>query len=418
MGSALSALITNLGIQPGTPFNVNQFTFVGAVSPPTLITGRLGVLLDATESIVAPGLGPALRTFAMGRVVGVGPGNAQSIFLGDNITGCPNGVANADARQIIIGTDIVQPAGFFNNQDAILIGSRFVFPGFGGNFGASVWIGHDVTCGGAFGVLNAVGIGNSIIVAGGASVTIGQGAHGDGEGVVVGDTALITGAAQAIAIGRGARCDGNNQAAIAIGRGADARAPFAIAIGFQATAQADSSICIGRGTFANSKVDCIILGREGVASLIGDFLVGNGVNHPVNRVLIGPYADTNGTYPGLTWQLTNSNGGVDQNAPNLRVVGGSNTGAGVGGELRFETSDIGASGAAQQVTRERVALLPSTGAVGPGGAILRFSNFADGAGGDVVTWTNVPTLNTPTWLPVLYDVGGGPQLGYIPIVPA
>lgn len=402
-------IILGLGIAAGSPFTIGKYALIVATTPPAIADGRLGQLGDAEQSIVAPGLGGVVRTFVMGEDVGVGPGNQDSIYIGANIHGDPAGGVNSGNHQIIIGMDINHTTG--NTQDCVLIGFGMTFVS-GGFCASSVHIGQGQTLGASgLGTLNSVAIGATCQVRGGQSVAIGAAAVVEGEGVAIGFRATTGTSGQGIAIGKDANVAGGFQAPIAIGLQALAQSAFAIAIGHLANATADSAIAIGKSASVNFLANCIVLGRESLAALAGDFVVGNGVNFPTTRMMIGPLADTNATYGGLTWLLTRSNAGVDKVAPSFTMIGGSNTGAAAGGKIQFETGTVGASGAGQQVTAQRFAILPSTGAAGAGGEILQFSNYTDGAAAGVQTFTNAPaTAATAEYIPVLNAAG---QLRYL-----
>ena len=399
------------GIAAGTPFSATpgDYLFVQQAAPPVAAGGRLKQVQDATMSVLAPGISAALRTFMLGNLVGEGPGNLRSLFVGDTISGPSVGTAGAHSDQILVGFDITQLPAYVTVDRTILIGNtpNFVFPT--GAFGNSVYIGHTLTLNPILGSVDTVGsiaIGNGITINGGTAIGIGSNVVVAAESVNIGTSANGTGF-QSVGIGKAAHLGGDN--CVAIGRRARGGTD-SIAIGFFSdTLTATSSIAIGRDADAGAFASVIVLGRSSGAAQNNEFCAGGAVAYPITQARFGPLFDS--TYAGLGFQMTHSDfAGNNVVAPNFTMKAGTNTGNAAGGELRFQTATIVGAGGARQVLAERFALIPSTGAAGA--AIMRFSNYTSGAAAAVGTLNNAPVAGDPaTWIPIIDALGA---VRYIP----
>jgi hypothetical protein len=271
------------GIQAGAPFVVQQFTFVQSAIPPiqTIATGRLGQVLDAVASIIAPDLLGGAQGFVIGAGSTTG-GQAKAVALGDHLIN--TSAAGQGGVVLLVGGNINQGAATNGVGNCVYVGWDFTLapPGMGGARGLNVGIGVALTIqpSGGLGV-NAsanVVIGGNALQSGSNGVVIGESAIGAEQNTVVGRAALAAApASQAVAIGNGA--DGSSDNCVAIGRRARA-GPHSIAIGFFPDALGDSCVVIGRDGQDAGKNDCVLLGRAATATANGQFRAGS-ATHPI-----------------------------------------------------------------------------------------------------------------------------------------
>lgn len=181
-----------------------------------------------------------------------------------------------------------------------------------------------------------------------------------GEGIVVGDSnSNVTGGSNSLAVGLSSRATGSQATAIgsynvlssgtasvAIGASTSATANYGIAVGYGAT-DAYGSVAIGRSA-TTTAANQLVIGSS--AAAISDVYFGQGV------IYTSPAAYTiNGT----GGSGTNIAGG------NLQFAAGKATGSATGGDILFQTSDTGSSGASLQSLTTKM-ILKSTGFVGIG----------------------------------------------------
>jgi hypothetical protein len=401
------------GIAPGSPFVLGAMLIVSSVNPAIASTGRLRqVPGDPVQSIVAPGVTVALRTFMLGAGVGEGTGNLRSIFVGDNIVGVPGAVVGAASDQLLYGADIVQLVAYTNVDHTILIGNGPTFSAATGQFGNSIYIGSQLflTPTGYADTFGTVLIGNGGRIRGTNSIGIGAQVDAAGDSTMVGKSGLSaiqgTGVGQVVNVGlRGAALGHRARTGddgISIGFFADSLGQTNCIMIGRDTAPGgafNSVVCIGRGTVAFEN-NCFALG-------------GDQVNGTEMRVLrLGP--NTLAGYPGLAVFLPSAAAGNNVAAPTTTIRGGISTGnTAAGGKLAFQTSLIGAGGGAYQALIE-VLRFQSGGTVGNPTVVL--SNQISTVGAQTVTWLNAPGAAGPKNPAGYLEVIVNGVLSYIPFI--
>src|SRR3989344_5735165 len=178
-------------------------------------------------------------------------------------------------------------------------------------------------------------IGNTALANGSSSLAVGYGAKAYGASTVaMGKDALTTNQA-AVAIGT------SSMAAIfgvVIGNAANASSNGGIAIGQNATAVGARAISIGENS-ATTAANQLVIGGPSPYYFNNEVYIGSGVtaNIPVNT----------------TYHATGAIG-TDMTGGYISIAGGRSTGNATGGEIRFETSDAGASGTTLRSLTEKM----------------------------------------------------------------
>ncbi len=373
------------GVGAGTPFSIGKYALITGVTPPTIANGRLGQLADAAQSIVAPDVSGALRTFVMGDG-SRGGASIKTTLIGEGIK--TNFLAGSD-RNIGIGGQIDFSAAAGGVANNIWIGWDFII-GTPTNTSNNVLIGHSITT--TIASAGVVGIGNDCSVRGGDSVTIGD---------------LALGGAEANVIGKQAQ--GNTQSQ-AFGKLAFATGLKAIAIGDRAKATQDNEIAIGPDLVATAFTNAVRIGRSSEVFENNAWgLGGDQANGTEMRVLrLGP--NTLAGYAGLSVFLPSADAANNQPGPPTTIRGGISTGnAAAGGKLTLQSSLIGAGGGAYQAVID-VLRVQSGGTVG--NPTIAFLNQISTPGAAAGTLLNAPVAGNPAiWAEVLYNG----VLHYIPM---
>lgn len=216
------------GIAAGNPFVLLNVLAVQQASPPVVFTQRMGFVLDAEKSIVAPGVLSGVGSFIIGRNV-IDTASVSQILVGDGIT-VSSGVAD---HMTVVGANIIIPSGIGANNSSITA--------LGQNHNFSVAAGHN-------------SFGASVIIGTGASLICSATADGDNS-VVIGDGAIGTGG-QAVAIGQQATTLDNQGVAIGVQANANLQC---IAIGTNASGGVSHGVAIG-GAGAKGGMDTVVIG--------------------------------------------------------------------------------------------------------------------------------------------------------------
>lgn len=405
------------GISPGSPFVLNGALFVQQANPPFAFTQRLGALIDAGQSIVAPGLLAGATSFVVGSGSVDAVGGDHSVIVGNAITQI--GAAGQASRQILIGSDITFPAIALNAQGTIIIGASPTISPFAAapTVGSNVLIGDEITLlgfnlGGGDPQNNVV-IGASAFSTGGGSVVIGTAARAfDATSVAIGQSAK--GGAQSVAIGLNA--DATAAHSISIGDRARAGSADTIAIGwFADAANSDSSIAIGREANTNAKFANIMLGRNASVALDNHCQVGGDLTYPINTFRFGAgYEQATGGVS-YTFGTTEVNGAPNTQGNSLVIQAGHGTGNWNGGSrgIDFQVGLVQGSGATAQPYTSILALHHSNLGIALWG----------GLGATFGSGVKVMFIGNATTVPTVAPVGGAllyvdPATGFVHILSA
>jgi hypothetical protein len=261
--------------------------------------------------------------------------NGYSVCSADN--NCNYAATSGSANYIQNGTT-VQTANF-NVSGAGQIGGNLTVagsissPGVGAN---SEKFGDGATAAGAgtisIGYLASASVANSIAIGRGANV------HTNGNAVAIGYGSTVGGNG-GVAIGQTSSASGFSSTAL--GTGTTATGSGSVAVGAGSTA-ADYGVAIGRGSIASGTIS-VAIGRGAVASSNYTFVAG-GETGAFDNVFFGKgeksATPTNYTIYGTAGLGTNIQGG------SVTIAGGRGTGSANGGNILFQTSTPGVSGAA------------------------------------------------------------------------
>lgn len=223
---------------------------------------------------------------------------------------------------------------------------------------------------------NSLAIGNGAAATTSSSIAIGQNATsaaGGGGDIVIGNNASVspTGLNGAIVIGTSAV---GGYRAVTIGAGA-AGCRLATTIGFGAICGGDNNTIVGFGATGNASNNATAFGH-GASALGNSIAIGlAATNTASNQLVIGSSTAavsnvfigegvTDATPLSTTFNATGGSG-VDIAGADLIFASGKATGSAVGGDLLFQTSNAGSSGATLQSLTTKM-IITETGNVGIG----------------------------------------------------
>jgi len=243
---------------------------------------------------------------------------------------------------------------------------------------------------GAAAVSSGVSIGQAAGVFSGAfggPVAIGDGANASSWGVAIGSGTSTSGNG-GTAVGQGATTTG--QLAVALGNDASA-AQQSIALGAEATTAGNNQIAIGYSATTTADNQLVIGGSTTDASYINQAYLGSGV--------------TDATPQSITLQATGGLG-TDIAGANFTLAGGRGTGSANGGNINFQISAAGGSGATLNALTTVATLQGGTGAANFINVVDSTSafNVEENGGGNLLTvdtvnsrvGINLGANNTPT----------------------
>lgn len=354
-------IIVGGGISDGSPFELDHFLKVSAVSPP--FANSSSRLIERATSIEILGDG------ALSTAIGF---NADANGAGTVAIG--SGVSTAQANSLAVGENITL-----------------------GNTG-QCFVGSISSAAGTYNLASAftgLGMQHSYTLFPSNSVMIGQAIAGGGN--------------SAVAVGASAAITGNGSVAI----GANAQAALnSTCIGQLATSGtggSTSNISIGNtatGPVATNGV--ILIGNRGGAGgtvTAGDIILGHQDNNnsvfSLQLLLGGPDHRANTVVPAFNIRGRRASG-VDINAGDLTIVPQRATGAAAGGGVAIQATTPGAAGAAIQAVATALRVDPF------GNITLCAPAGSYGAGVGVVFLadaTTAPTVN-PAGGGILYSVAG------------
>lgn len=401
------------GIQLGAPATVDGVLFLEQVIPsPFANTQRLARILDASQSIIAPGVNSGVGSFVMGRNVLDPPNGARVVLLGDSITTSNIGAAGTMDDQVLVGAGITMDPIAVNCQQMVVVGGNVSWvlnpaqPYTGGD--VMVGYGHVAKSSVLEGATNITCIGQSNNITGSECVAIGSGVTlTSGFCVAVGHQSLAgngsvsvgfnaQGANFGIAIGDGSRAA---DYCLAIGYGAATYGQVNnIALGFYANAKGAADQCMIGGYFDGAALPLA------VANLCW---IGSPAPHGYTTFVLGQgYQEPTGAVQFL-WRTSEVAGVVDMAGNGLQIRAGCGTGNWANGEnlgIDLQVGLAGATGATQQAYTSvlairqadlNVALWGGLGATFGGGQLVVFIQNA----------TTVPTV-APTGGGILYATAG------------
>src|SRR3989344_2444293 len=205
---------------------------------------------------------------------------------------------------------------------------------------------------------SSTAIGNAALANGSSTLAIGYGATAYGiNSVAIGKGALTTNQA-AVAVGQSSNAV---IFGVALGSAANSSDNGAIAIGQNASATGARSIAIGENSRATAQGQ-LVIGAYRPSFYVSDAYFGSGVT------------DVNVT--NFTLHATGGSG-TDITGGYISIAGGRSTGNATGGEIRFETSDAGATGSTLRTLTEKMRIT-GPGLVGIGtttpSALLHIKN--------------------------------------------
>lgn len=234
---------------------------------------------------------------------------------------------------------------------------------------------------------SSVAIGSSASVTGAFGVAIGQGTTNTGSGVTIGRSANGS-----FAIGYAADSSGH-ASAIAMGTSALASALYTIAIGASASATHGGSICIGQSTTSTAAQQLVIGSTQLGAAHINNVYIGNGV--------------TAASPVGATYNATGGSG-TDIAGASITIAGGKGTGNAAGGEIVFQTSNVGASGTTLQSLTTKLKIDKDGQLVTEldpnAGSYFATSTNKLGLEASTAIWLNTPSVRHPQ--ATTYNVSG------------
>jgi len=177
----------------------------------------------------------------------------------------------------------------------------------------------------------------------------------------VGYDALASGG-QSVAIGASAIAGG--QGATAIGRAASASGSNSVALGHTTSAPYTNSIALGVGS-ATTAIGQFVAGYGSLSFGISDVYFGRGVTFSTP----------------LTYTIHGTGGsGTDIVGGSIQLAGGKGTGNAMGGDILFQTSDVGLSGTTLQSLSTKV-VVKSSGNVGIGTTTPTYKIHVNGTAG-------------------------------------
>jgi hypothetical protein len=437
------------GIQAGTPFTLNAFTFVGNTNPATIVSSPVMAAVGGANPavVIAAGLtDPQPAATEILRVKGgfiseaLGTGNPDTFVAGRGTTTFPNNSTNVIA---IIPHGASLGAGAL--PGTILIGDSITVSAGVAN---SIYMGKSLTCGqpgviiapqstigsGAGGSNTVVGGSNTLTSSQAASSTCifghsntVDGGSGQGNHLVVGPnntihaTATLGGNVILVGNGNFASDGSNNSIMVGINNGfsVSGKGTFNILMGrnLQANGAAGpfaSNILIGFGT----KFDALPSASGVIAFL-------DSQNTGYNTIIFGNGGGSGTTVVSATpspllFRLTDASG-ANTAGSNLTMRASLGTGTGAGGTIIFQTGIVQAAGATPHVPTARVTVggtntVPTLAVTAPdsntaipvitltgqaNNHAINYSGFTNQAAAAVGTLNNAPAAGNPAfWVPI------------------
>ncbi len=441
MPGAPRSIVIGGGIQPGTPFTLNQLLRITNVTPPTAsdsvarqgTDGAVGYLTVGTAYTASPGASEQFRlksgmiseglgtdTLVIGRGASAGnAGNLRGIAIG---TGASTGNGN---DSVVVGYNTSS-----NGQSsAVVIGSTASLSSASG----------DVIGYGAIGSGNA---GGAVVMAIGQLSNAQASSAGGQDSMAIGwfsaarayDTVVGHGATSNVqsvfgnkntVIGRQAHANKAQGQSTAIGADATANVLNGIAIGQAAVAGADTVIAIGQaggttaagtksitiGTAAVSQHDQNILIGHGAVSIGTGHLVLGGTNLEVVTVLIGK-GDAVASPSARVIRFTNASG-ADNAAGSLTIIPPRSTGNNAAeSTLVIQRAVLGASSSTVQTLNDALSFTPGgivwNASVAPSGAA---ATYVTGSRSRMVAFGNAASSDAFSFRQVI-TAGAAGFIGY------
>lgn len=341
---------------------LDETTDSTSVSTGTLrLDGGVGIAKRATVgSISAPGSGSNSERF--------GASSGTSTFT--NSTAVGNTATVTGNNGTAIGYNAVA------SLTSVAVGSGASAPETGGN---GLAVGYNAVSAGAFGFAG-LAIGTNSLANNFLTVTVGGQATAL-NAFSLGAASMASGSSS-IAIGTSNSSTGS----FSIAMGANATADNAMALG--GAASAAHGICIGRGSSVGH--NSIALGGGATTTAANQLLLG-GTSVRIDEIYIGQgVTNTTPTAKGI--QPT-SQSGTNKTGVDLSLRAGASTGTGVGGNLNFQITPAGTTGATlnTQTTVARINATNRTGEIRLGHSA---SSFAALGGTSNVNTTQVGNIGT------------------------
>ncbi len=353
-------------------------------------TGKLLVLDTKADSGDPTGVdGGMYYNSSLGKFRCYEDGEWKDCISGVTATGDIMNGGNTDGGAITIGTNDNYALNLETNNTTYFTlttagvlqgsnGASISVPGTGTNseqFGAganasntnTLAIGYSATASG----FNATAIGTNADANGDSSVVIGSGASASSSGIALGVGALVS-SSGGIAIGSSTSASNSNT--ILIGNSASASSSNSVVIGSSSTGGFHSTV-LGQSAAAGNYSTA--LGRSASASNLYSVALGYGATTTGNNQLVigSSTAAINNAYFGngvtnaapANFTLNATGGsGTDIQGANLTLAGGRGTGSAAGGDILFQTSNAGATGATLRNLSTKMIIQGSTGNVGIG----------------------------------------------------
>ncbi len=213
------------------------------------------------------------------------------------------------------------------------------------------------------------------------SARFGSGATAGGLGANAFGTNANAGGLSAAAYGGNAYAPSDY--ATALGSLASSLGPNSVAAGALATAY-DNGSAFGAYAFANN--NSIALGYSAATSAANQLVIGSG-SASIQTAYIGNGV-TNATPQGFSLNATGGSG-TNIAGANMTLASGRATGNAAGGNILFQTSDVGSSGSTLQTLTTKATLLANGNfGIGTAAPALKFSVEADAASSYVASFQN------------------------------
>ncbi len=202
------------------------------------------------------------------------------------------------------------------------------------------------------------------VASGSSSLAVGHSATASGNSSTAIGHNTTANSAQAIAIGDGASATGN--LAIALGSGASATGGGSISIGYLAQAlQGNGSVVIGDQAIVGAgHYGSMAIGGQAATTASRQVVIGGDQTYGTRNVFIGRGVNS-ATPDSLVTIQTTGGLGTDIQGSNIAIASGRSTGNLAGGDILFQTSDAGATGATLRNLSTKMIILGS-GNVGIG----------------------------------------------------
>ncbi|MDQ3018265.1 MAG: hypothetical protein M3Q64_00105, partial [bacterium] len=279
-------------------------------------------------------------------------------------------------------------------------------PGAGGNserFGASsVAVGS-----------NSLAVGSGASSGGSSSIALGRAANSSGgDGIAIG-YASVASADATVAIGNSTTATVSS--ATAVGAYATATGSGCTGLGGGSTCAASFGLALGLGANAGSGHDYSIALGSGATTTAASQLIVGASTRPITDIYFGKGV-TNAAPVVFTINGTGGSG-TDIAGANVAIAAGKGTGNAASGDIIFQGSDVGSSGATLQTLATRVTIKGETGNVGIGdttplaaltvgsGDLFQVNSSGAIAAATGITTSGSVTLSTaPTTSAGSYDV--------------